>query len=74
MQPSKALLRPDEALAEARRIPGSREAANGKLDVEAVLRRRDDVIHNLDDSVQIPWLEKRNVTEVWLRLLETYGL
>ena len=62
--PSKALLRPDEALAEARRIPGSREAATGELDVEAVLRRRDEVIHNLDDSVQVPWLETRNVTVV----------
>jgi len=62
--PSKALLRPDEALAEARRIPGAREAANGPLDVAAVLRRRDEVIHDLDDTVQIPWLETRGVTIV----------
>lgn len=62
--PSKALLRPDEALAEARRVPGAREAANGVLDTEAVLRRRDEVIHSLDDSVQLPWLEDRNVTLV----------
>jgi hypothetical protein len=34
--PSKALLRPAEAIAEARRIPGAREAVNGKLDAEAV--------------------------------------
>jgi pyruvate/2-oxoglutarate dehydrogenase complex dihydrolipoamide dehydrogenase (E3) component len=68
--PSKALLRPDEALAEARRIPGAREAASGSLDAEAVLRRRDEVIHSLDDSVQLPWLEERNVTLVrgWGRL------
>jgi dihydrolipoamide dehydrogenase len=59
--PSKALLRPDEALAEARRVPGAREAAAGDLDVEAVLRRRDEIIHSLDDSVQLPWLEERNV-------------
>ena len=31
--PSKALLRPQEALDEARRIPGAAEAANGVLDV-----------------------------------------
>jgi pyruvate/2-oxoglutarate dehydrogenase complex dihydrolipoamide dehydrogenase (E3) component len=62
--PSKALLRPAEALAEARRIPGAREAITGPLDVGAVLRRRDEVVHDLDDSVQLPWLESRNVTIV----------
>lgn len=62
--PSKALLRPAEALAEARRIPGASEAVAGRLDVEAVLRRRDRVIHDLDDSSQVPWLEDRNVTLV----------
>jgi dihydrolipoamide dehydrogenase len=60
--PSKALLRPAQALSEARRIPGAREAVTGDLDVEAVLARRDEVIHALDDSVQLPWLEQRNVT------------
>jgi dihydrolipoamide dehydrogenase len=62
--PSKALLRPYEALAEARRIPGAAEAATGTLDVQAVLDRRDEIIHDLDDSVQLPWLEDRNVTLV----------
>jgi pyruvate/2-oxoglutarate dehydrogenase complex dihydrolipoamide dehydrogenase (E3) component len=60
--PSKALLRPAEAIAEARRIPGSREAIGGELDVQAVLGRRDEVVHDLDDSVQLPWLEQRGVT------------
>jgi pyruvate/2-oxoglutarate dehydrogenase complex dihydrolipoamide dehydrogenase (E3) component len=59
--PSKALLRPYEALAEARRVPGAAEAATGTLDVQAVLDRRDEIIHDLDDSVQLPWLEDRNV-------------
>jgi len=59
--PSKALLRPAEVLAEARRIPGAREAAQGELDVQAVLDRRDEVIHDLDDSTQLPWLEDRGV-------------
>src|SRR3954453_5900487 len=57
--PSKALLRPAEVLAEARRIPGAREAAQGDLDVQAVLDRRDEVIHDLDDSTQLPWLKQR---------------
>lgn len=60
--PSKALLRPAEAIAEARRIPGAQEAAASELDVEAVLARRDEVIHDLDDSVMLPWLEERRVT------------
>jgi pyruvate/2-oxoglutarate dehydrogenase complex dihydrolipoamide dehydrogenase (E3) component len=59
--PSKALLRPAELLAEARRVPGVREAVTGEIDPEAVLRRRDEVIHSLDDSSQLPWLAERNV-------------
>jgi pyruvate/2-oxoglutarate dehydrogenase complex dihydrolipoamide dehydrogenase (E3) component len=59
--PSKALLRPAEAVDEARRLPGAAEAASGELDVQAVLRRRDEVIHDLDDSGQLPWLEERGV-------------
>jgi dihydrolipoamide dehydrogenase len=59
--PSKGLLRPYEALAEALRIPGAREAITGSLDVQAVLDRRDEIIHDLDDSVQLPWLEDRGI-------------
>ena len=62
--PSKALLRPGELLAEARRIPGVREAVTGELDARAVLRRRDEIIHDLDDSGHVPWLEQRNCTVV----------
>jgi dihydrolipoamide dehydrogenase len=62
--PSKALLRPGELLAEVRRIPGVREAVTGDLDAGAVLRRRDEIIHDLDDSSQVPWLESRGVTVV----------
>jgi len=60
--PSKALLRPPEALAEARRLPGAREAVQGDLAVRAVLDRRDEVISHLDDGDQVPWLEDRGVT------------
>jgi pyruvate/2-oxoglutarate dehydrogenase complex dihydrolipoamide dehydrogenase (E3) component len=62
--PSKALLRPGELLAEVRRIPGVREAVTSGLDVDAVLKRRDEIIHGLDDSNHLPWLEKRRVTVV----------
>ena len=59
--PSKALLRPGELLAEVRRVPGAAEAATGELDVAAALARRDEVIHDLDDSSQLPWLESRGI-------------
>jgi pyruvate/2-oxoglutarate dehydrogenase complex dihydrolipoamide dehydrogenase (E3) component len=59
--PSKALLRPQEIVREAGRIPGV-EASGPEAD--AVLRRRDDVIHDLDDSSQLPWLEERGITLV----------
>src|ERR671919_184457 len=62
--PSKSLLRPGELLAEARRIPGVREAVTGDLDIQAVLRRRDEIIHDLDDSGMEPWLSDRGVTLV----------
>jgi pyruvate/2-oxoglutarate dehydrogenase complex dihydrolipoamide dehydrogenase (E3) component len=59
--PSKALLRPGELLAEARRVPGVAAAVTGELDPQAVLDRRDEVIHGLDDSVMLPWLEERDI-------------
>ena len=59
--PSKALLRPGELAAEARRVPG---VATGPLDADAVLARRDEVVHDLDDSSQLPWLEERGVVLV----------
>ena len=59
--PSKALLRPGDLLAETRRVPG---IPTDGLDVAAVLARRDEVIHDLDDSSQVPWLEERGVEVV----------
>jgi dihydrolipoamide dehydrogenase len=59
--PSKALLRPAELLNEVRRVPGAAGAVTGPLDVQAVLDRRDEVIHDLDDSAQLPWLEDRGI-------------
>jgi dihydrolipoamide dehydrogenase len=59
--PSKALLRPADVLDEARRIPGVAEAVSGDLRAQAILDRRDEVIHDLDDSAQLPWLEERGI-------------
>lgn len=61
--PSKALLRPGDLLAETRRVGGVRELVDeARPDARAVLARRDEVIHGLDDSGQLPWLEERGVT------------
>jgi pyruvate/2-oxoglutarate dehydrogenase complex dihydrolipoamide dehydrogenase (E3) component len=57
--PSKALLRPGDLAAEIARVPG---VSGGELDPAAILRRRDEVIHNRDDASYLPWLEERGVT------------
>jgi pyruvate/2-oxoglutarate dehydrogenase complex dihydrolipoamide dehydrogenase (E3) component len=59
--PSKELLRPAQALAEACRVEGAAQAVTGELDVDAVLARRDEIVHGLDDSAQLPWLEERGI-------------
>jgi pyruvate/2-oxoglutarate dehydrogenase complex dihydrolipoamide dehydrogenase (E3) component len=61
--PSKALLRPGQVLAEARRIPGAAQAVNG-MDVPAVLTRRDEIVNHLHDDNQTPWLEAHGVALV----------
>ncbi len=58
--PSKALLRPADVLGEAKRVPGV-PVGDGELDPQAVLDRRDEVVHNVDDSAQLPWLEERGI-------------
>jgi dihydrolipoamide dehydrogenase len=59
--PSKALLRPADVLAEARRIPGVPVGEDDRLDPAAILKRRDEAIHGEDDSGQLPWLEEREI-------------
>jgi len=59
--PSKALLRPVELKREVARVAG---LSIGPIDVPAVLARRDEVISNLDDTSQLPWLEEHGVTLV----------
>ncbi|MFD3410237.1 dihydrolipoyl dehydrogenase family protein [Streptomyces cyaneofuscatus] len=55
--PSKALLRPVVARADARRVPGLSTAVQGPLDVRAVLAHRDDRASNWKDDGQVGWLE-----------------
>lgn len=54
--PSKALLRPVQALDEARNLPGVQQLLGGRgLDVSAVLDRRDSFTHHHDDGSQVAW-------------------
>jgi len=62
--PSKALIRPGDAVAAARRVPGAAEAVTGAIDVAAALGWRDDLVGHWDDTGQLPWLEERHVTVV----------
>ncbi|MEW2068580.1 NAD(P)/FAD-dependent oxidoreductase [Streptomyces sp. NPDC007346] len=55
--PSKALLRPVAARADARRVPGLSAAVQGPLDVPAVLARRDEMASHWKDDGQVDWLE-----------------
>ncbi|WP_418960584.1 dihydrolipoyl dehydrogenase family protein [Streptomyces tritici] len=55
--PSKALLRPVIARADARRTPGLRDAAAGELDVAAVLAHRDAEAAHWKDDGQVAWVE-----------------
>jgi dihydrolipoamide dehydrogenase len=62
--PSKALLRPGDVVAAARRVPGAAEAVTGPIAVDAALAWRDSVAGNWDDSGQVPWLEEKKITLV----------
>jgi dihydrolipoamide dehydrogenase len=55
---------PCDRLRSSPRPGGARaaEAITGSLDVQAVLDRRDEVIHDLDDSSMEPWLDDLGIT------------
>ncbi|MEU4083123.1 dihydrolipoyl dehydrogenase family protein [Streptomyces aureus] len=55
--PSKALLRPVIARADARRVPGLAAAVQGPLDASAVLAHRDYFTSNWKDDGQLAWLD-----------------
>ncbi|MEU0073538.1 NAD(P)/FAD-dependent oxidoreductase [Streptomyces sp. NPDC006332] len=55
--PSKALLRPVIARADARRVPGLRQSVQGPLDASAILAHRDYYTSHWKDDGQVQWLE-----------------
>ena len=59
--PSKALLRPVVARADARRVPGLAAAVAGPLDSAAVLAHRDEFTSHWKDDGQAQWLESVGV-------------
>jgi pyruvate/2-oxoglutarate dehydrogenase complex dihydrolipoamide dehydrogenase (E3) component len=63
--PTKALLRPGEALAAARRVPGAAEAVSeGSLEPQRGLWHRDQVTNGWDDSSQEDFLSDRSIALV----------
>ncbi len=59
--PSKALLRPGDVIAAARRVPGAAEAVTGTIDVAKALAQRDYMTSNWDDSGALGWLESEKI-------------
>lgn len=55
--PSKALLRPTEVLAHARRVPAAAASVTDDVDVARVLRNRDAFTSDFDDASQVSWLD-----------------
>jgi pyruvate/2-oxoglutarate dehydrogenase complex dihydrolipoamide dehydrogenase (E3) component len=62
--PSKTLIRPGDAIAAARRVPGAVEAVTGPLDAAAAFARRDYMVNNWTDTGQARWLESKSVALV----------
>jgi pyruvate/2-oxoglutarate dehydrogenase complex dihydrolipoamide dehydrogenase (E3) component len=59
--PSKALLRPLQALTAAQSVAGAREAITGKLDPAQVFARRDSFTAHWNDKGQTEWLHNAKI-------------
>jgi pyruvate/2-oxoglutarate dehydrogenase complex dihydrolipoamide dehydrogenase (E3) component len=59
--PSKALLRSASVLRAARQVPGAAEAVTGRLDIGAVLARRDSFTSNWSDAGQVRWAHSAGI-------------
>jgi dihydrolipoamide dehydrogenase len=59
--PSKGLLRAGAALRAARAVDGAKQAVTGDVDVAGVLRRRDSLTSDWNDSSQVEWLQGAGV-------------
>ncbi|WP_163867656.1 dihydrolipoyl dehydrogenase family protein [Myxococcus eversor] len=62
--PSKALLRPGDALWLAKHSPGVRETIKGPLVASAVLEHRDSMVNHYKDDSQVKWAEGAKLTVV----------
>ncbi|KXP04509.1 NAD(P)/FAD-dependent oxidoreductase [Tsukamurella tyrosinosolvens] len=61
--PSKALLRPGQALREAQHVRGAL-AGEAALDPSEVFARRDAVVRNWDDAGQVQWAQGAGITTI----------
>lgn len=59
--PSKALIRPGDTVAAARRVPGAAAAVTGSIDADAVFAWRDRITSSWDDSGATPWLTDKGI-------------
>jgi pyruvate/2-oxoglutarate dehydrogenase complex dihydrolipoamide dehydrogenase (E3) component len=59
--PSKTLLRPGEAIAEARHAPGAREAVTGKLDSASAFEWRNFMVGDWKDDDKVEWLDEKGI-------------
>src|SRR3954451_13697626 len=59
--PSKTLLRPGEAVAADRAVPGAAQAVSGPIDAQAVFAWRDFMVSDLDDRGQVAWLDGKGI-------------
>ena len=58
--PTKGMLRPLEAVAAARNVPGAREAVTGPVSEEGVFGHREAITNGWDDSSQAEWLTSKD--------------
>jgi pyruvate/2-oxoglutarate dehydrogenase complex dihydrolipoamide dehydrogenase (E3) component len=59
--PSKTLVRPGEAVAAARQVPGARQALSGAIDAGAALAWRDFMVSSYDDTGATGWLDEKGI-------------
>ncbi|HEY4151744.1 MAG TPA: NAD(P)/FAD-dependent oxidoreductase [Pseudolysinimonas sp.] len=59
--PSKALLRAGAVLNAANDVDGAKQAISGGVDPRGVLRRRDTIVHDWDDSSQVSWVKSAGI-------------
>jgi dihydrolipoamide dehydrogenase len=59
--PSKTLIRPGDALAAVRRVPGAAEAVTGTIDLAAALAQRDYMTSNWTDQGDRNWFASKSI-------------